>query len=86
MSRLLPAAQMGRVAVINVSETTVKAAFAPQKSTETVPLKDVPVILMNEADSPWNGDIEETYGVDWIASPIVAQGTPVPQPVQATFV
>ena len=85
MSRLLPAPQFGRVAVIEVSETTVKVAFAPQKSTEVVPLKEVPVIVMDDADRPWTGDIDKTYGVDWIASPIAAQGTPVAQLVQATF-
>jgi hypothetical protein len=64
MSRLLPATQLGRVAVIEVSETTVKVAFAPQKSTEVVPLKDVPPIMMDELDGPWTGAIDETYGVD----------------------
>ena len=85
MSRLLPALQFGRVAVIEVSETTVKVAVAPQKSIEVVPLKDVPVSVIDEPERPWTGDTDKTYGVDWIASPIAAQGTPVAQLVQATF-
>jgi hypothetical protein len=51
-SRLLPAPQFGRVAVIEVSETTVKAASAPQNPTEVVPLKDVPVKVIDEPDGP----------------------------------
>jgi hypothetical protein len=73
-SRLLPALQAGKVAVIMVSETTLKVASPPQKPTEVVPVKDVPVTATNEPDGPWTGETDETYGVDWIASPIIAKG------------
>jgi len=73
-SRLLPALQEGKVAVIMVSDTTVKVASPPQKATEVVPVKDVPVIVTDEPDGPWTGEIDETYGVDWMASPIIAKG------------
>jgi hypothetical protein len=44
--------QFGSVAVIEVSETTMKEALAPQKSTEVVPLKELPVIVTDEPDGP----------------------------------
>jgi len=60
--------------VIEVSETTLKMASPPQKLTEVVPLKDVPVIATDDPDGPWTGEMDETYGVDWIASPMIAKG------------
>jgi len=59
-SRSLPAPQLGKTAVIEVSETIPSVASAPQKPTDVVPLKDVPVIVTDEPDGPWTGEIDET--------------------------